>query len=109
MASLTEVGGILGGIAALAAAAIGLRRKGRGRVRDTEAETLWAQLAHELDAVRVEVREYRDENIQLRAALVAANEKADKAQAEAERLRARVAHLEAKLAAVERRENGGTL
>lgn len=116
MASLTEVGGILGGIAALAAAAIGLRRKGRGRVRDTEAETLWQQLAGELAAVRAELAEhraqidaYRAENVQLRAALDEANQKAQEAHEEAERLRQRVAHLEAKLAAVERRENGGTL
>lgn len=109
MASPTEVGGILGGIAALAAAAIGLRRKGRGRVRDTEAETLWAQLAHELDAVRSDLAAYRAENIRLRAALDEANRNAVEAHEEAERLRGRVAHLEAKLAAVERRENGGTL
>ena len=109
MASPGEIGGILGGIAALTAAIVGLRRKGRGRVRDTEAETLWAQLSRELDAVRVEVREYRDENIQLRAALDEANRKAQEAHEEADRLRGRVAHLEAKLAAVERRENGGTL
>lgn len=109
MASPTEIGGILGGIAAIAAAAVGLRRKGRGRVRDTEADTLWAQLAHELDAFRSDLRAYRDENIHLRAALDEANRKAQEAHEKAELLRARVAHLESKLAAVERRENGGTL
>lgn len=116
MASPGEVGGILGGIAAVAAAAVGLRRKGRGRVRDTEAETLWQQLAGELVAVRAElavhriqIDAYRAENEHLRSALDEANRKAQQAHDEAEQLRMRVQHLEAKLAAVERAGTGGTL
>lgn len=95
----------------LAAAVTGWlgRKRARGRVKDTDAETLWQQLSGELAAVRADLTAYRLENIQLRAALAEANRKADEAHDEADQLRARVAHLEAKLARVEQREKGDTL
>lgn len=103
-AAVGAAAGVVGSFGAYAA-----RKKARGRVRDTEADVLWAQLSGELKAVRHDLKEYREENIQLRLALEEANRKAQEAHEESEQLRARVAHLEAKLAAVERRENGGTL
>lgn len=103
--------GAVAAVAGIAAAVVGYaaRKKARGRVRDTEAEVLWAQLSGELAAVRKDLKEYREENVQLRIALEEANRKAQEAHEEAEQLRARVADLEDKLARVERAGNGGTL
>lgn len=104
MAAVETVAGALSGVAAAVAAGWLGRKRARGKVRDTEAETLWTQLSAELAAVRAEVAAYRAENVALRAALDEANRKAQLAHDDADRLRARVNHLEAELDRVKREQ-----
>lgn len=102
MAALETALAAIGGVGAAVATAWLGRKRARGLVRDTDAETLWRELSGELAAVRVDLAAYRSENLALRAELDEANRRAHEAQEEAGRLRRKVDALEAKLARYER-------
>lgn len=69
MAALETALAAAGGVAAAVATAWLGRKRARGLVKDTDAETLWRELRAELDAVRVDLTAYRSENQTLRDAL----------------------------------------